>query len=146
MNWEASFCSSLVLFYGTKTLTGELFSPMYRGFVLANQTIRGKKTNIGGKRSVNVLICKLQLCSNVIFSKQWLPSWCPVVGTLLVQCFKHCWLMNGDVSQFQWCLQIFGFRGCFFMSPTSPCCALGVILTGHPLLGRVATVPKCLHL
>ena len=56
----------------------------------------------------SVLFCKLLACSNVFFSKQWLPSWCPAVDTRLVQCLMYCRLMNRDVSQFQWCLQIFG--------------------------------------
>ena len=77
--------------------------------------------------SVNVLFRKLQACSNVLFSKQRLPSWCSAIDTLLVQGFTDCRLMNTDVSLYQWRLQIFGCHSALFLYliDESPLCSWG---------------------
>lgn len=56
--------------------------------------------------SVKVVFGKLYACCNVLFGEQRLPSWCPSMDTMPVQCLKYGWLMNGDVNKLQWIPQV----------------------------------------
>ena len=95
--------------------------------------------------NIQMHFCKLQTCSNVFFGQQWLlphSPWTPFLFSVLrivdpsteLACSKD------------FCKSLVDTLGFFLTSLSILRCALAVIFAGRTLLGRVATVLKCLHL
>ncbi len=78
----------------------------------------------------------MSLC--VLFGQQWLLPWNSPMDAIFAQSLSYCWIMNTtliEASEAYGSLDV--VLGSFMTSWKSRRCALGVILVGRTLLGKV---------